>query len=550
MNKTIKFYENLLKHLNLDPGNGESLEQFDDRRFKFGVYLVNQDNRAVKIRKGSIEELVIVDDITEWFHHGHITFLNPDDVFERAQEQLLNDGENLNETKTFLPYRFRGDGRDMLYVHMEPYIAQSEGEPQRELDSPVHTIKFLFSVYATEDISDPRGKRYKKQKMYFHDYRLQQLREKSTYYSTAKNLFTIGDRDVVQQPVTQLNDEQRSKQTGEILQDLLASALVDTDTKGLFSSRWEFGDQSILYTSPSEFKAIDDLNYILDRHMSGSTYGNQPCILKLQRTTERWELLPITRYFELATNNRGPGAYQDEYFLLSFDSEADPANPVPPERKTFGSGKRSGMINLHYPDISIIDDYTFSEINGVDCQEILNSVIVHRYDEKNKEFSTDMSTGNTKSYRNDFQGLFIKNTYGGENGSGYTSWLSDTTKESNLNIEVVSSWSEDKTKSLTVGRNKKLLSALLLGNSINFTSRGNTSRRTGVFIAIDRDNNYIDSEYEEKVLGQYFVTRVIHKISSTGEYTNNIIGVKPYTYRDQRFDMSDILYKDVERVEF
>ena len=100
MNKTIKFYENLLKHLNLDPGNGESLEQFDDRRFKFGVYLVNQDNRAVKIRKGSIEELVIVDDITEWFHHGHITFLNPDDVFERAQEQLLNDGENLNGTKT------------------------------------------------------------------------------------------------------------------------------------------------------------------------------------------------------------------------------------------------------------------------------------------------------------------------------------------------------------------------------------------------------------------------------------------------------------------
>ena len=128
MNKTIKYFEDLITHLNLDHGNINSIEHFDDRKFRFGVYLVNQDNRAVKIRKGSIDELVITDDLTEWFHHGHLTFLNPDDVLERAQTRIQNDGENLNATIKTLPYRFRGDGRDLLYIHMEPYI-QDDDQP-------------------------------------------------------------------------------------------------------------------------------------------------------------------------------------------------------------------------------------------------------------------------------------------------------------------------------------------------------------------------------------------------------------------------------------
>ena len=163
MNKTIKYFEDLITHLNLDHGNINSVEHFDDRKFRFGVYLVNQDNRAVKIRKGSIEELVITDDLTEWFHQGHLTFLNPDDVLERAQTRIQNDGDNLNDTVKTLPYRFRGDGRDLLYVHMEPYI-QDDEQPGEKLDSVVHTVKFLFSVYAIEDVLDTRGKRYKKQK--------------------------------------------------------------------------------------------------------------------------------------------------------------------------------------------------------------------------------------------------------------------------------------------------------------------------------------------------------------------------------------------------
>ena len=98
-----------------------------------------------------------------------------------------------------------------------------------------------------------------------------------------------------------------------------------------------------------------------------------------------------------------------------------------------------------------------------------------------------------------------------------------------------------------MGRNKKLLSAFLLGNAIQFQVKGMTSRRSGLWIAVDRNNSYTDNDYDKKVLGQYFVTRVVHSITSSG-YSNNIIGVKPYLYDDPGFNTKDILATDPENI--
>lgn len=545
------FYDSVIKTLNLDVGNEKSVEQFDDRRFQFGVYLVNPDGRAIKIRKGFIEELIIEDDMLEWFHKGHITFKNPDDVIERVTSQLAGDMPSADRIP-IRSYRFRGDARDMLYVKMEPHLSSDAANlPEAELDSMVHSMRFLFSVYAIEDITPTSNKKDKLQKLYFHDYRLQMLREKNLYYSTAKTINNkLGTTVTRQKHVNHLNDRDRSKATGEIVQDLLGAALLTEDTKGLFSSHWEFGDGMMFYTSPSESKAIDDLNYVLDRHVSTLEHDNQPCLLKLQRYTERWELLPISKYFDRAvSSDGGPGPYQSEYFTLSFDSESTP-NEIPPPSKTFGGDLTSPMINYHFADVSIIDSYTFNEINGVDCQEILNSVITHRYNEDSKTFSVDVESGNLSTVYSKFQKLFIDSTYGGVDGHGHVGWLPDNSRIENYNISIASSWTPDKSTSLGVGRNKKLLAAFLLGNSIQFTSKGNTARRSGVWIAIDRSNNYIDNDYESKLLGQYFVTRVTHRITPAG-YENTILGVKPYLYDipEQRFNNNDVFMKNTESIQ-
>lgn len=540
----ISYIEEWVKTLGLDHDNNAKVEQFDDRRYKFSLYLLNQDGQAIKIRKGSIDRLYIEDDILEMFHSGSITFLNPSDVIERSESILL--GESKNDPRVPLqPYRFRGDCRDLLLLTFEPHLDTSsvnDGIPEH-LNSSVHTMKFLFSVYAIEDVTSPEGRTNKKQKLYFHDYRYQMLREKNLYYSTAKHTKHEGNHLISKQPVSQMNNNDRGKPTGEIVQDILRSSLLKGDTEKKFSTHWNAGGSKLHYTSPSNYKAIDDLKYILDRHISDTSYDYQPCLLRLQRFTERWELLPVTEYFARSKQGMGPGEYQSEFFILSNESEAQ-GSSIPPSKKTFGKDVSHPGINYHYPDLSVVDDFVFSEMNGVDCQEMLHSVVTHRYNEQSKTFSLDLNQGNISSVHEKFQQLYINHTFGGIGGHGATSWISDASRSQNFNFSVNSSWSPDKNQSLTGGRNKLLLAAFLLGNTIQFESRGDTTRRAGVWIALDRDTNYIENEYDMKILGQYFVTRVTHEIDNTGGYKNNIMGVKPYFYRDINFDTNDLFMKN------
>jgi hypothetical protein len=540
--KQREVIENWVNLLGLDQDSPDRVESFGDRKYKFGLYLLNQDGNALKLRKGAIHELVIEDDIMNWFHAGHVTVSNPDDILERVTEISTGDGPQSEKIKAN-PYRYRGDCRDLLYLTFEPHIAP--GDPGEtlvtEIDSSTYTIKFLFSIYATEDVVSPNGRKNKLQKMYFHDYRYQLLREKNLYYSTAKMRRPFGRNTRESISPAQLNNSSRSKPTGEIMQDILKMALPTNDTTNLFSFHWNFGGNEEFYTSPSNFKAIDDLNYILDRHISTSDYDNQPCLLRLQRHTERWNLLPVGEFFKRSKHGILPGVLQTEHFLISNDSETEDVK-IPPGAKTFGMGIKTLDVNYHFPDISVIDDYIFSEVNGVDCQEILNSVISHKHSVGDKQFNISLSDNNVKNIHEKFQSLFIDHTFGGEKGHGATAWLSDSSREKNFNFNVQYTSRPKST------RNNLLLAAFLLGNTIQFQSTGETSRRAGVWIAVDRGTNYIDSDYESKVLGQYFVTRVLHIITPSGEYKNDIMGVKPYFYRDMSFRTEDLFEKNTNEI--
>ena len=151
--KHREFIEEWVNVLGLDHENNAKIEQFDDRKYRFSLYLLNQDGFAIKLRKGSITELFIEDNIMNWFHTGSVTVLNPDDIIERAESIFLGDSIN-DEPVTTVPYRFRGDCRDLLLLTFEPHIDPGDvGEVIPEtLNSMVYTIKFLFTIYATEDI--------------------------------------------------------------------------------------------------------------------------------------------------------------------------------------------------------------------------------------------------------------------------------------------------------------------------------------------------------------------------------------------------------------
>lgn len=527
-------------------GNDTGVESINDSDYKFSLWLINQEDQAIRLRRAAIDELVIIDDMTELFHKGSLTINNSHDALERGS--VIQVGDDQHSTVNSTSFHFRSDARDLLYIRFEPSgdNVGRENSTAGSVDDEIYTIEFCFIIYAMEDVLDEeRGPENKKQRLYFHDYRYQMLLEKNIYYSTAKNLPHRGSSVDSTTPVTMSDNESRSKPTGEIVQDILTSSLFETDTLPLFSGSWEYGDEKLMYTSPSNNKAVDDLEYILGRHVSSQTSDNQPCILKLERKTDRWELLPVSAFYTRATTSVGgqttPGLWQSEAFKISSSAELDSA--IPPESKAFHDRYTTPHVNYHFSNMSIINDYTFTEMSGLDCQTVLNSTIVHSYNEGGKRFNIDFS-GNVTKVEEMYKKKYLPHMIGSQGQGGKMTWLPSRMQQENINIKNVSSPYANTNLNFAYGRNKTIIQSMLLGNAIQFELTGITARRSGVWMTVNRDNTYVDNEYESKVLGQYLVRRVEHKIAGD-KYTTVITGIKPYYFKDLGFNDKDILHTDI-----
>ena len=319
----------------------------------------------------------------------------------------------------------------MLYIHMEPYIGDDKGGITPKIDNEVYTMRMLFSIYKIDDLNDGQEKaRNKGQRFHFHDYRYQTLIEKNTYYSTGKNLpanIAGASSNKSRTPTTQQTNTERSKPTGEIIQDIFRSVFLPADITDRFAYDWSFGNGNIFYTSPSNFRAIDDINYILDRHSAKDT--GDPCILKLDRYSNMWSFLPLSEYFRRSRSGDLPGVLQSERFTLTFDgaSKDQAGQMIPPESKSFNMASNP-MINYHFPDISTIDDYTFSEMDGTDCQSYLNSTVVTRHSQSDKQFSLDLVEHNIGNIREHFEATYTSSMLGSGQAGAVPAWLVDTSR--------------------------------------------------------------------------------------------------------------------------
>jgi hypothetical protein len=118
MSNYTDLMEAFAKESNVFNDNVDAIEHIDERQFRFGLMLMNQDGYIFRVRKQAISELKLVDSLTEWFHYGYVDISNPDDMMERAD---LSKDVDWTDKQTN-PYSFRSDARDLLYFFMEPYL--------------------------------------------------------------------------------------------------------------------------------------------------------------------------------------------------------------------------------------------------------------------------------------------------------------------------------------------------------------------------------------------------------------------------------------------
>jgi hypothetical protein len=506
--------------LNFD--DGFELELLDDRSFKFRLGLLNEDGKILRLRKAAIVNLVIEDNILDLCHHGHLTFRNPHDSLER--QTAIHVGDESHPVETF---RFRGDSRDILIFEMHP-VLDGQLDQVSEFDSEYYSLKFTFTVYKIEDV--PSSNPVKKaKKIYFRDRRVTQLMEKDIYWSSGPAAIRQNESRFVR-PLSQLTDDQRAITTGGGIKDILEMSL-DTPK---FSKDWDPGSRRLFYTSPGGSKAVDDLYYMYNNHVSSSDTNLQPSILRNERYTNEWSLNPLGYYFDRACDpsDNTPGEYQNEVFYIS--NEVDDSGSESNKSKVPTAPSKTVVSNITMPDLSMITSYVYSEMPGEDNQTYIVSTPIHTYHTYNKQFNFQHRDQAIDQMFNYFKDNITNKLVGGTTGP-FTDFFINNTKEENKNVRLLTSQYNDNVGPLISSRNSVMTRALYGGSAISFKMKGATNRRTGRFIAIDRNNPYEENDFDNKILGQYFVTKITHQISQAG-YFNTILGSKPYYYNEVKFN--------------
>jgi hypothetical protein len=93
-------------------------------------------------------------------------------------------------------------------------------------------------------------------------------------------------------------------------------------------------------------------------------------------------------------------------------------------------------------------------------------------------------------------------------------------------MHVPESMSKSQRKSK--GVNKSILNLFFKNTSITFRVKGNTIRQAGMFFTVNRNDGNISNSHDNSMLGKYMITYIRHEFIS-GDYTNTIHGIKPYT---------------------
>lgn len=302
---------------------------FNNTDYECIIRLYNGTN-DIYLKPEAWDNLYIEEDIFDWKLKGSIEIKSPHNSLEKESEEAL---KFLGDKKK-LVYKFRNDGRDTLFISLIP----KKNGPVAELIKDdfideLWRIELEAVIYDVEDYSHTNISN-KIKKLYFHEKTYQLMCEKNVEFTTA-NVGENKDKT----DIHKLNNEERSLKTGEALGELLINDEDFSKHSNLYADGedWNMGDDKnkILYTSPTNCRFIDDLEYILNRHTSDESEKYQPCIFKFERAKNKGEpkqfsLKSIKKYFEKAGSG-SPGEYMIENFFLEEYSEDAKNNIVIPK---------------------------------------------------------------------------------------------------------------------------------------------------------------------------------------------------------------------------
>ena len=484
---------------------------FNNQGYKVDLTLVNSDGLIFPINTASLVNLQIVDDGLLWYKTGTLIVRNPDNIIERRAS---------SEVPVDANYVFRNDGRDMLIVKIVPVI--DDQEPASELSPQDFHLEFVFAIYDKKDISTGRTAKDRLLQLFFWELDYQIFYETNIDWTT--NLLLPSNL----QP-SLISDEERKVPTGSAIKNLIQYVL-GVDAK--FTTNWDNGSSKIFYNSLANNNAIDDLNYLLHRHTGAKTSTQQsgdPCILSRDRYTKAWSLQTLENIFSYAMSQRrqaGP-LHKENFVIAGSTGSNDTSVPSLPQAPNSSRGIiYTSKIN------SIINNFEFEDLSPLTNSDILVNYPCYSNNLKDKTFVLDFTDNTAENVKKYIQENYI-NKFSPLAAPALT--LNNTKKNAYI-IKQAYSYQRDKVARYADSRNLLLKSFLFLNQALVFTVPGTTFRKSNVFIGVDRNQSTIINNFDYKLLGQWFTSKVVHSFTET-DYSNTIYAVKIHT--DDKLPISD-----------
>ena len=494
--------------------------------YDFRLFLGSYDGRLKRLTPSSIKALSIEDNIDHPYHSGFIILDNRQDNIESSYNSTIDQSSpeyympntpvNPNVQDTFM---FNGDSRDILTVQILPKLIEGQTNTSDENVLKYFLLKFDFAIYNTEEIDDG-SMDGKLKKLYFWELDYEILRTKNSYFSTSNYINTKKEN------IQDLSNTERRISTGAALSAALLEGLSKDDGFKTTIGSFDPGSTPIFFSAPGDFKCIDTINYILDRHVSDAGSNYSPGLLQLERYPKVYTLRSFKDIFQNAVQNTGQEfiagtEYLETYKIAGYSDNKSDRLPVfnvefAPTYAPFFQAEGN------------LDVYSFDSVAGIYTQTEINSKIVHYYNYTDKEFEIESNRNSIDAFDKIAKEHYV---YPFSPQGSKTFQLGNNRLTNKNTSNAFAAVEQDQNQRLSLGLAKNLKNYVYLNNFTTFRVQGATHRQAGKFIGITRENNKQPTLFDNKFLGIYFILSVKH-IFQDAKYINELVCVKTYLPTD------------------
>lgn len=478
----------------------QNLVRINDLEYYYTLALFNSKGRFINLSPAAVKVFIIKEDVFSPFVSAQLVM----DI----EADVLNRGFKIEETVFHPVFNFNESNEDFVYFEMIPRMFEDDSKDV--LNQRVWNLRYVFAIDDIEPV-DSTNLNSRLRRLVLQDVREDKLNEKNIGFSTA----LFGENNGL--PVSQQEDGARMMYTGDAMKEIIKMAVGDDEE---FDDDWDRGRNKIFYTSPTFRTAKDDLEHLYKTHLSPE--NEDFCIMNVERFTNKWTLEPFGRICEKVidqNNKKDSGEYLLEHFFVA-DAGEIPAIPVSDKVPVdFGLNK-----NISMADYNKLEKFDIIEISKDLSDETLTTQVAHGFNFKDGRF--DIFTYPIMDIKNHFaENYSNKMKYHTQRDLDPLFYVNENRRENKRVKHTYGVRWRKENLFENFSRNNVLKSGVFTNLGIQFEVQGITYRQAGKFFSISKHNKYVPSEFENKLQGLWYCTRVEHVISPQ-EYTNKIIGVK------------------------